>query len=300
MLVRRFSATTLIGLALGGSGTSATLQRLDPGTLRPSGHSLRLPDAMLGYAWARQGATLALVVKPVATGQPVRIVDTRTWRVRRVIGVGDRDVCGLTFDGATLVALAADQPCYWPRGHFSILRIAVDRGRVTRVTQVPGLSTVFPTNLAFGDGHAYVARAGGGIDSLNLSTGVVVSHIPRRTLAKGEGVVWTHWLGQHLLAAGVRVVDVRTWRSRTLLNGARVVSAVGSYLVASGPHGGAVYTRGGRFVRHVLGDEDVAETWASGNLLYAQVGSATDVVDVRTGKTLRVVPNNGPLILLVR
>jgi hypothetical protein len=51
-------------------------------------------------------------------------------------------------------------------------------------------------------------------------------------------------------------------------------------------------------VRHVLGDEDVTQTWASGNLLYAQVGAATDVVDLRTGKTLRVVPNVGPLILL--
>jgi hypothetical protein len=300
MLVRRFSATGLIGLALGGFGTSATLQRVDPGTLRPTGHALRLPNATLGYAWARQGTTLAVVVKPVATGQPVRIVDTATWRVRHVIGVGDRDVCGLTFAGRTLVALAADQPCYWPRGHFSILRIDVERGRVTRVTQAPRLSTVFPTNLTFGDGHAYVARAGGGIDSVNLQTGTVVSHIPRRTLAKGEGVVWAHWLGHHLLGAGVRVVNVRTWQSRVLLAGARTVSSAGSYLIASGPHGGAVYTLDGRFVRHVLGDEDVSETWTSGNLLYAQVGSATDVVDVRTGKTLRVVPNAGPLVLLVR
>src|SRR5262249_27594302 len=160
-------------------------------TLRPVGAQLRLPGAPLGYAWARRGNTLAVVVKPVATGGPIRLVDLRSMRVTRIVPVGDRDVCGLAYDGPTLVALTAGQPCYWKGGHFSVMRF----GATTTVTQVAKLDTVWPTNLAFGAGHAYVSYIGGVVDSVDLRTGAVVTHRPRRMLAKGEGLVFTRWLG---------------------------------------------------------------------------------------------------------
>jgi hypothetical protein len=285
-MTRRFSATVLIGLALGSpSGTRSSLQLLQPGTMRTV-RAIRLPSAFLGYAWARRFDTLAVVVKPVATGQPIRILDARTMRVRRTIEVGDRDVCGLTFRGRTLLALAADRPCYWSGGHFSVLRIV--GGRIVRVAPVAGLSTAAPTNLAFGDGNAYVTQPGGTIETISLRTGALTVHRPRRTLAKGERIEWTTWIGRHRLAVGGNVVDVRTWRKRPLAPGVTRIAGSGGVLVGFGARGATVVR--GSVRRHVLGDEPVNEAWVAGGLLYAAVGVATDVVDLRTGVRVRVVP----------
>jgi hypothetical protein len=285
-VTRRFSATVLIGLALGtpGGGRSS-LQLLQPGTMRTV-HAIRLPSAFLGYAWARRFDTLAVVVKPVATGQPIRILDARTMRVRRTIAVGDRDVCGLTFRGRTLLALAADRPCYWDGGHFSVLRIV--GGRIVRVEPVAGLSTAAPTNLAFGDGNAYVSRPGGAIEAVSLRTGALAVHRPARALAKGGRISWTTWLGRHRLGVGGNVVDVRTWREHPLAPGVTRIAGSGGVLVGFGGRGAIVVRGSSR--RHVLGDEPISEAWVSGGLLYAAVGAATDVVDLRTGVRKRVVP----------
>lgn len=285
-MTRRFSATVLIGLALGTpAGGRSSLQLLAPGTMRTV-HAIRLPSAFLGYAWARRLGTLAVVVKPVSTGQPIRLVDAQAMRVRRTIQVGDRDVCGLTFRGRTLLALAADRPCYWNGGHFSVLRIA--GGRVVRVEPVAGLSTVAPTNLAFGDGNAYLVQPGGTIEAVDLRTGALSVHRPARTLAKGGRIVWTTWLGRHRLGVGGNVVDVRTWRERAFASGVTRVTGSGDVLVGFGAHGATVAR--GSLRTHVLGDEPISEAWIAGGLLYAAVGAATDVVDLRTGVRVRVVP----------
>jgi hypothetical protein len=285
-VTRRFSATVLIGLALGTpAGGRSSLQVLRPGTMRTV-RALRLPSAFLGYAWARRLGTLAVVVKPVATGQPIRIVDARSLRVRRTIQVGDRDVCGLAFRGRTLLALAADRPCYWSGGHFSVLRIV--GGRIVRVEPVAGLSTAAPTNLAFGDGNAYVTQPGGTIEAVSLRTGALTVHRPGRTLAKGGRIEWTVWLGRHRLGVGGNVVDVRTWRERPLAAGVTRVVGAGGVLVGFGGHGATIVR--GASQRHVLGDEPVSEARVAGGYLYAMVGAATDVVDLRTGVRIRVVP----------
>jgi hypothetical protein len=284
MEARRFSASVLIGLTLGAPGTPSSLQLLAPGTLRTV-QALHLPNASLGFAFARRYDTAAIVVKPVATGQPIRLVDTRTLRVTRVIQVGDRDVCGLTFYGGTLFALAANKPCYWPNGTFSVLRILA--GRITKVAPVAGLSTVDPTNLAFGDGNAYIARAGGEIDVVRLGTGALSVHRPRRVLAKGEGVVPTRWLGAHLLGVGPDVVDTRTWQRRLLVAGARGIASGPGVLVAYGNRGAEVIR--GTQRTHVLGAEPIVEGWVAGGYFYAAVGDATDVVDLRTGTRARIV-----------
>jgi hypothetical protein len=284
MEVRRFSASVLIGLALGAPGTPSSLQLLEPGTLRTA-HAVRLPNASLGFAFARRYDTIAVVVKPVATGQPIRLVDARTMKVTRVIQVGDRDVCGLGFYGGTLFALVANQPCYWPGGSFSVLRIV--GGRIRRAVPIAGLSTLDPTNLAFGDGNAYIARPGGEVDVVDLGTGAFSIHRPARVLAKGEGVIPTHWLGADRLGVGPDVVDTRTWRKRLLVAGERGVAAGPGVLVAWGNRGAEVLHGTKRM--HVLAAEPIVQGWVAGDYFYAAVGDATDVVDLRTGKRLRVV-----------
>ena len=284
MEVRRFSASALIGLALGAPGTPSSLQLLAPGTLRTV-HAVHLPNASLGFAFARREHTAAIVVKPVATGQPIRLVDTRTMRVTRVIGVGDRDVCGLTWRGRTLLALAADRPCYWPGGSFSVLRIA--GGRIRSVVPVPGRSTRAPTNLAFGDGSVYIARVGGEIDAVDLRTGRLTIHRPARVLAKGERIVATRWLGKHRLGVGPNVVDTRTWRARRLTARANGIAAGPGALVAWSDRGAEVI-RGTRRT-HILGDEPIVQGWVAGDYFYAEVGAAMDVVDLRTGSRVGIV-----------
>jgi hypothetical protein len=278
-------ATGLIAL-LGSAapGGNSTLEHVAPATLEARAGSVRLPDSSLGSAWARQGSTLAFVVKPVATGQPIRIADVDTLRTRKVVPVGDRDVCGLTFDHGDLIALTADRPCYWKGGHFNVIRYDSRRWRVRQRLPLPTIRTVFPTNLAFGDGKAFVARAGAGLDAIDLRTGIVTRHHPRRSLAKGEGIVWTRWLGAHLVATGAAVVDTRTWRSRILDPTARGVAPAGGNLVAYGPRGAKVFTRSGRYRYSVLMDIDLGVVHVAGRYLYAAEGSSilAHVVDLRT------------------
>jgi hypothetical protein len=271
-------AGALVTLVSSGPGGTGRLEHVAPATLAVR-DSVRAPDASFGLAWARRGSRIAFVAKPRATGQPVRIVDARTLRTVRVIQVGDRDVCGLTYDGASLVALVADhQPCYWSGGHFSLLRVMT--GATVRV---PALGSVFPTNLAFGDGKAFVARVGGGVDAVDLRTGSTTRHRPRRTLSKGQGIVAARWLGGHLLAAGPAVVDVRSWRARTLDPTARgVAPAGGAGLVAYGPRGAAVYTRTGVLRFRVLRGVAVGSVHVVGRYLYAAEDSTADIVDLRT------------------
>jgi hypothetical protein len=289
------AASGLLALTLGSSGGHGSLQLLSPDSLEVTS-ALRLPSAELGYASAVRGEELALVVKPVATGQPIRIIDVARMRVERSIQVGDRDVCGLTFVGRMLVALAANQPCYWPGGRFALLRIEPDTGRIAGSRPVRGLHTAFPTNLAFGDGRAFVTRATGGIDAVDLRTGVTTTHRPRRMLAKGERVVATHFLGGHLLGAGPRVVDVRTWRTRLLEPGAHGVVSSGADLIAYGPRGAGIYTRAGRLIRRTLQGEQVSAAVTLDGRLYATVGEAVDTVEIATGTQTHVAP--GDWILL--
>ena len=283
------TASALLALTGGSLDQPSYLRALDPATLHPRGPSVRLPSWALGFAWARSGSTLAIVAKPSATAQPVRFVDTNRMRVEGVVGVGDRDVCGLTFRGPTLVALTPDRPCYWSGGRFAILRIDVQAGRIVRVTPVPRLHVAFPTNIAFGDNRAFVTRAGGGILAVNLTTGAVSAHTPRRTLAKGEGIVPTRWLGHHLLAAGRRVVDVRHWRARVLEPDARGVARAGANLVVYGPHGVAVHTRAGRLLFRALTDVPVTNVRVNGRYVYAAEDTTVDVVDLWTRRETRAV-----------
>jgi len=278
-------AVGLIALlpAGGPGGGGARLAHLAPATLAPR-DAVHVADSSLGFAWARRGQTLAYVAKPRATGSPIHIVHARTFARRRVIQVGDRDVCGLTFDRGDLVALTADRPCYWSGGRFALVRFDSRSWRARGTIALPGLHTVFPTNLAFGDGAAFVAYTGAGIDAIDLRTGVVTRHHPKRSLAKGEGIVWTRWLDRHQLGVGPAIVDVRTWRSRTFDPTALGVSTAGADLVAYGPHGAEIFTRSGRLRLRLLAGTNLGVVRVVGNFLYAGERDTltAHVIDLRT------------------
>jgi hypothetical protein len=285
-------ASALLALTGGSVDAGSRLRALDPATLRPVGPSVRLPSWAFGLAWARSGPIVAVVAKPVATGQPVRIVDVRRMRAVATIPVGDRDVCGLTFRGRALVALASDRPCYWSGGHFSVLRVDVAQRRIAAVTAVSALRSVVPTNLAFGDGFAFVVRAGGGVDAIDLRNGTVARHEPKRSLSKGEGIVPTRWLGRHQLGVGARVVDVRSWRATVPEPGARGVAPAGENLAVYGSRGVAIYTRAGRIRFRVLAGVGIGTVRVRGRYLYA-AGATANVVDLRTRRETRAAADPG-------
>jgi hypothetical protein len=273
------AAAVVLVLSGGTPGDPSFVQRADPATLRGEGAALRLPGVAFGLAWARWGDIAAMVTKPTGgIGFRVRIVDLTHLRAIGSVDVGARDVCGLTFRGPTLVALAADRPCYWTGARFAILRIDPRAGLVTGIRRIRGLHVAAPTNVAFGDGSVFVARPDGGVDAVDLATGATTTHRPRRAVAKGEDVVPASWLGDHLLAAGSRVMDVRTWRVRVLERGARGIVRAGRDLAAYGPRGVAVYTRRRRFVFRPIADPVFAGVAASGRYLYAN----GEVVDLST------------------
>lgn len=282
-------AVGLIALLPAGTagGGGARLAHLSPVTLAQR-DAVRVADSSLGLAWARRGQTLVYVAKPRATGSPIHVVDARTFARRHVIAVGDRDVCGLTFDGGELVALTADRPCYWSGGRFALMRFDTRSWRATRTIALPGLHTVYPTNLAFGDGSAFVAYAGAGLDAIDLRTGAVTRHHPRRSLAKGEGIVWTRWLGRHQLGVGPAVVDVRTWRSRVFDPTALGVSTSGADLVVYGPHGAEIFTRSGHLRLRLLAGTSLGVVRVVGNYLYAGERNTltAHVIDLRTRQEL--------------
>jgi hypothetical protein len=298
MKLAPFAASVLLVLDPGALGTSGSLHRTDA-ALRPTAPALRIPSSALGFAWARSGPTVAFVAKASATGQPVRILDVSHWRIVRTIAVGDRDVCGLTFAGRSLLALAADQPCYWAHGHFILLRLDIARGRLTRAIPVTGLDNAPPPSLAFGDGRAFVARASGIVDAVDLAMGTTVRHAPRRSLAKGGSIVWTRWLGGHLLATGNRILDVRTWRMHLLPRWVRTVAPAGRLLAAYGTRGVAVYTRAGVLRFRLLAGEDVWDAHVVAGRLYASVGWGTDVLPLRPGAHPTVAANPSPVAMLL-
>jgi hypothetical protein len=288
-------AVALIALLPAGSlgGGGARLAHVAPATLEQES-AVRVADSSLGFAWARRGATLAFVAKPKATGRPIRVVDARTFAPQHIVPVGDRDVCGLTFDRGDLVAVTADQPCYWPGGHFDLVRIDTRTWQATRTIALPALDRVFPTNVAFGDGSAFVAYAGAGLDQIDLRTGAVTRRHPRRSVAKGDAVVWTHWLGRHQLGVGPAVVNVGTWRTRTFESGARGVAPAGADLVVYGRRGAAVSTRSGVFRYRVLGGTDLGIVHVAGRYLYGgdATGVSGHVVDLRTRRETASVDAN--------
>ena len=303
---QRRSGTALVGLTFTSFDAPVRLQHVTPRTLSPEGSTLRLSAAggTEGFQWARRGDTLAVEVYGAPRqSAPIRIVDAGQLRVQRSVPVGRRDICGLGFDGPTLVALAASPWCNnGPRvaTTFSVLRIDVATGHVAAEMPVTGLEPfLYPVSLAFGDGHAYVARADGTIDRVDLRTGVVDTRRPHRTLAKVGDAVYARWLGEHRLGLGAQIVDVRTWRSRLVTADAQRLTAGGPYVVAFGTDGARALTRAGRHLPLLLlRGENILDAHVVGHYLYVDADTDTEVLDLRTQKRVSVVPHAAGWTLL--
>ena len=295
----------LIGLTFTSFNAPVTLQHVAPRTLSPEGAKLRLagPGGNQGIQWAHRGNLFAFEVYGAnRESTPIRLVNAANLRVLSSVPVGHRDVCALSFDGPTLVALTAVPWCNAaPNAStaFSLLRINVASGQVAHVVPVAGLKPfLYPVSLAFGDGHAYVARANGTVETLDLRTGVLRVRKPRRTLAKATDGVYARWLGNHLLGLGPRLVDVRTWRARLLTPNAQKLTSGGVYIVAFGSDGATVFSRTGKFRFRILTGENIRDAHVVGDYLYADADTDTEVLNLRTRKRISVVPHANAWSLL--
>jgi hypothetical protein len=279
-------ASAAAALVLAVSGSPARLQGLDPSTLAPRGPSLQVAEPAFGLVWARSpDGMLALVAKRNESGERIELVSPALRRVRVAPMLG-LDVCGLTWRGrSTIVALVASRPCYWPSAVLGLKTIDARTGRIVRERAV-GLEGGAPApNVAFGGGRAFAARAVGLIAAIDLATARLTGHRPRRSLQKGEELVYPHWLGDGLLSVRGRVVDVRTWRARVVDPGAHGIVRAGDRLLAYGPRGVAVYTRSGtRLYRPVTNPVTVVRV--HGRYAYASTPLGTAIVDLRAQRVV--------------
>lgn len=101
-------------------------------------------------------------------------------------------------------------------------------------------------------------------------------------------------------AAGVAIVDTRSWHARTLpvrasaacpIAGKLLVYAGDRWAAPTGPGIGVrVYGLDGRQRQHLLGAEQVAGVRAAGAYVYAQSATALRVIDHRSGAIIRTLP----------
>lgn len=286
MQVRRFSASLLLGMVLGPSwGQPAIFRHLEPLTLNPAGPALHVRVSPYSFHSLDTGDGLMVAL----TAGAVKVFDPGSLALVRSYPFRGRDTCAVGLDGTTPVALVG---CRSATSHrYTIVRFGAARTAIS--VRRPLAPIRYPVSIAFGDGHAYVVHAFGGVDSIDLRSGEVTSHAPRRTLAKGEGYMRAEWLGDHLLGLAGTVVDVRTWHRRTLAPHASETIAGGDRIATVGPNGVNVYTRSDlRLYRRLLRGEVIDSALLDGDVLYAQSALVWYVIDVRTGGMIaRLVPD---------
>jgi hypothetical protein len=112
-------------------------------------------------------------------------------------------------------------------------------------------------------------------------------------------------------AAGVRLIDVRSWSVRTLAGGAGAAAVAGERLLAYGGTQGPGGLRGiglrgfghdGRERFHLFGDRFVAVATALGRYAYvseqSQNETTIEIVDLASGRVVRTVRKNAYVELL--
>ena len=160
-----------------------------------------------------------------------------------------------------------------------------------------------PASIAAGSrGRIFVAGFDGSVAVLGAD-GRVDVHRWRSlsSIAKGNApTVSAVWLGGDVLAVGrgrlrsarnvpfgARLVDTRTWRSRTLDGSSLGVARAGDRVVAYGRDGLRLYSREGRLLRRSLRGADVRWLRVRGRYAYAAEETGADVVDLETGRETR-------------
>lgn len=278
MSARRFSVGVLLALLASPTYQAGTLERLSATTLTPTGPTLRIPFD----SWGVTGLVLQGNLVTVATRTTVRIVDMSTMRVAQTYRLPRASVCTVGLDGTTPVALVG---CGRMSHRYALVRL--DPGRWITVRR-PLATIGYPVSFAFGDGKLFVARdRSAGVDVIDMRTGAVVSHRPRRSLAKGEDWVQARWLGGHLLGLNGVAVDVRTWRTHTLAAHAKELIADAGFVGSYGSDGVAVFTRSNlKLYRRFLRGQVVDQARIVSGVLYARVALLWQRFDIRTGRSL--------------
>lgn len=291
MGVRSFSATLLLALLWPNAPAEPLrLQHFTPLTMEPIGPSLKID-----YSWfyGYQNVASANGSLVVRLPNAIEVIDGRSLRVTQRYEFRHKGTCAVDFDGTAVVALTG---CLTASSKsFTVWRLTPTSRRGIRVGQLGPLT--WQVSFAVGDGSWFVARGDGTVDAVDLQTGRVTTHRPRRVLAKGRGFPHASWLGGHRLALNGTVVDVRTWRKRTLALGAQRLDALGGYVIASGTNGITVFDSSLHLYRRFAAGRVIDRVGLSGGLLYAQIGLAWDEWDLRTGRHLGIVLPDTPWLV---
>lgn len=291
MGARSFSATLLLALLWPNAPAEPLrLQHFTPVTMRPVGAPVKVDySSFYGYQSFATADGAIVVRLPNA----IEVIDGASLDVEQRYTFRHKGTCAVDFDGATVVALTG---CLTSKSKsFTVWRLTPTSRRSVRVSRLDPLT--WPVSFAVGDGNWFVARGNGTVDAIDLLSGHVTSHRPRRTLAKGRGFVAASWLGEHRLGLNGTVVDVRTWRKRTLALGAERLDAIGGYVIAHGTNGITVFDDSLDLYRRLAPGRVVDRVGLSGGVVYAQIGLAWEEWDLRTGTHLGVVLPDTPWLV---
>jgi hypothetical protein len=294
MRVRQFSASLLLALLWPNApGHPLRLQHFTPLSMEPVAKPLKLDYSWFyGYqSFAAANGSLVVLVP-----NALEVIDGSSLRVTHRYPFEHKDTCAVDFDGTAVVALVG---CLSASSTtYTLWRLTPTSRRATPIRHLDPLA--WPVSFAVGDGQWFVARSAGAVDAIDLRTGHVTSHRPKRALAKGRGDTEASWLGEHRLGLNGTVVDVRTWRRRTLAAGAQRLDAVGGYVIAHGANGITVFDDSLRLYRRFAPGRVIDRVGLSDGVLYAQIGLAWDLYDLRTGAQLGLVlPDTPWLVQLV-
>jgi hypothetical protein len=290
----RFSLGLLLALVIpNGDLASSRFVHVSPATLETVGPELHV--RLDPYNFHAEDTGDGLLV--ARTKSALNVFDSTTFRLVGSYPFRARDVCAVGLDGTTPVALVGCKTQTSRR--YAVVRFAPAPVRIPVRRAIAAIR--YPVSMAFGDGRVYVVHAFGAVDAIDLRSGSVTSHAPKRTLAKSEGYLRAEWLGDHLLALGGTVVDVRTWRRRTLAPHATETVAGVDKIATVGPNGVNVFTkRDLRLYRRLFRGEVIDSALFDGDVLYVQSALVWYVVDVPTGRTIaRLVPDLSPSMELL-
>ena len=291
MGARSFSATLLLALLWPNAPAQPLrLQHFTPLAMRPTG-----PQVKIDYSWfyGYQNVAWADGALVVRLRNAIDVIDGTSLRVTQRYTFRHKGTCAVDFDGATVVALTG---CLTAGStSFTVWRLTPTSRRSVRVSRLEPLT--WPVSFAVGDGTWFVARGSGTVDAIDLETGHVTTHRPRRTLAKGEGLLDASWLGEHRLGLNGTVTDVRTWRRRTLAPGAERLDAADGYVIAHGTNGITVFDDSLHLYRRLAAGRVIDRVCLSDGIVYAQIGLAWDEWDLRSGKHLGIVLPDTPWLV---
>jgi hypothetical protein len=224
----------------------------------------------------------------------IEVIDEGSLKVTQRYTFRHKGTCAVDFDGTAVVALTG---CLTASSKtHTVWRLTRASRSSIRVAHLAPLA--WPVSLAVGDGKWFVARRDGSVDSIDLRTGHVASHRPRRTLAKGvPGYREASWLGDHRLGLNGTVVDVRTWHKRTLALGAQRLDTIDGYVIAHGMNGITVFDHSLHLYRRLAAGRVIDTVGLSDGIIYAQIGLAWDEWDLRTGRHLGIVLPDTPWLV---